>query len=384
MQSTKRHYDALRNFAGQLRVIFIKYLKFLKKAWSEKRSCLSLREQLFFVQRLSFLLKAQIPLAESLSMMRAQSSSIIQKNAIDALLSDVLNGHYLYASLSRAYPSFGLFAITLIRVGETGGILGKNLEHLYQELKKKNELKRKVIGALFYPGLIVCTTLGVASMLMFYLFPKILPVIKSMGIEFPVSTQILVWFYSFWQMTRWWLVLALIITVVVCTILLRREIWRVRRDTLLIRLPLLGTVLRQYQVGTFCRTLGLLLCSEVKVGSALEITAESMSNLWYRAALFDIQHHVMRGETISKNLERYPYLFPSVVSQLVAIGESTADLSHSFLSLADMYESEMDELARTFAQTLEPALMIILGLIIGFVAIAIITPFYAITQKLHP
>jgi len=129
--------------------------------------------------------------------------------------------------------------------------------------------------------------------------------------------------------------------------------------------------------------MGLLLRGEVRVENALEISAESISNRAYRGAIFTIRENIMRGETISQNLQRYPHLFPSLVSQLIGIGEATGDLSHSLLSLADMYESNIDELTTTLTQSLEPVLMIILGLIIGFVAIAIITPFYAITQQLH-
>ncbi|MDO8489873.1 MAG: type II secretion system F family protein [bacterium] len=380
MQSSTRHYNAFGSLARRVRLIG----KDFCAQWIERNSRLSIREQLFFVQRLAFILKANIPLADGLKMMRMQAASPTQIQTLDTLLVDILNGNSLHVSLSKVRPAFGAFAINIIRVGETGGILSQNLTHLHEELKKKYSLQRKLWGALLYPALIVCATLSVASLLTLYLFPRILPVIKSLGIQFPLSTRILISIYEFWAAAHWWLAGTLFLCILGSMYALQKEEVRAWRDMVLIRTPLLGNLLQHYYVGTFCRTLGLLLCSNVKVDSALEIASQSIGNRAYRDTLILIRKNVIRGETISVNLERFPRLFPSLVPQLTSIGEATGDLSHALLSLADMYESEMDDMARAFAQSLEPTLMIILGLIIGFVAIAIITPFYAITQQLHP
>ena len=140
---------------------------------------------------------------------------------------------------------------------------------------------------------------------------------------------------------------------------------------------------KDYHLTNFCRTFGLLLKSDVKIVEAVKIVRETSTNLAYRNQFNTMQEHVLRGERISEYLSKHPNLFPSMLTEMVIVGEEVGNLSGSLLYLAQMYEDELSDLSKNLATVIEPVLMIFMGLIVGFVAISIITPIYGITQNLH-
>jgi len=151
---------------------------------------------------------------------------------------------------------------------------------------------------------------------------------------------------------------------------------------LIISLPLVGKISRNYNVASFCRTLGLLLKSDIKVVEAVSITADTINNLIYKKELKHISANITKGEEISKNLKEKPNLFPLMLSQMIAIGENTGNLDETLLYLSDFYEKEIEELTKNLSTVLEPALMVLMGIIVGFIAVSIITPIYEVTQGL--
>src|SRR3989338_2807910 len=152
----------------------------------------SVKDQTLFAKRLSFLIKAGVPVSESMHMIHQQARSAGKKRVFGAIANDVTGGQYLSASLAKHRQHFGDFAINIIRVGEQGGVLSGNLAYLAEELQKKHELKRKVIGALIYPIFISIATLGVTSLLTVYIFPKLMPIFTSLHVDLPLTTQILI------------------------------------------------------------------------------------------------------------------------------------------------------------------------------------------------
>jgi len=155
-------------------------------------------------------------------------------------------------------------------------------------------------------------------------------------------------------------------------------------DAFLLRLPLAGSLVRNYNLANSLRTLSLLLRSDVGVISSLELVAGSTRNRVYRKAYLETAQHLTWGKTISEQMRNSPHLFPPLVSQMVLVGESTGNLSSSLSFLSHMHEEEVNELTKNLTTLLEPVLMILMGLIVGFIAISIITPIYSITQNLNP
>ncbi len=154
-------------------------------------------------------------------------------------------------------------------------------------------------------------------------------------------------------------------------------------NRLIIALPLTGKISRSYNMANFCRTFGLLLKSDIKIVEAISITADTINNLVYKEELKNISVDITRGEEISKRLKEKPGIFPPIFSQMIAIGEKTGNLNETLFYLSDFYEKEIEEVSRNLSTILEPVLMIMMGIIVGFVAVSIITPIYEVTQGLR-
>jgi type II secretory pathway component PulF len=345
----------------------------------------STKERTFFAKRMSFLVTAGIPLVECLQLIRAQTKSIAKRQVYDTIIAEVSEGQYLATSLSKQAHLFGDFAVSLIRVGEESGILSQNFVYLAEELQKKEMLERKVLGALLYPLFITVATLGVTIMLTAYIFPKLMPIFTSLHVQLPLTTQILIAVSAY---VRAWGVLTVcgMLASLIAFLWIRtaRENVRTASDRVLLRTPLAGSVARAYNLANFCRTLGLLLRSGVTLTSALEIVSTTTINRVYRAASADLAHQVLRGESLSRGMSERADLYPDLLAHLIAIGEKTGNLVTTLAYLGELYEGEVDELTKSLSSAIEPVLMILMGLLVGVIAVSIIMPIYEITQHLQP
>lgn len=344
---------------------------------------LSVKEQAFFIKRLSFLIKASVPILEGLSMVSEQTMSRRYARVIDSVLKDVSNGISLSRSLGKFPHIFGEFGINIIKVGESSGTLSQNLDYLADELHKKQVLKRKVMGALVYPAVITVATLAITGFLILYLFPKIMPIFASLKMELPITTQIVIAVSTFLQASGGWLVLGLVVAVTVIFGLHKQSEWfRFAFDQAVLRMPVFGVMFRYYSLANINRTLGLLLKSGITLAEALPLTADTTQNLVYRAELRHLATSVNRGEQLSKHLKKNRFLFPDVMTQMILIGERSGNLSNTLIYLSELYEAEVEDFTKNLSALIEPALMVIMGIVVGFVAVSIITPIYGITQNL--
>lgn len=341
------------------------------------------KEQTLFVKRLSFLIKAGVPIVESLDLIRKQTRGRQKAKMFEAIAHDVSCGQYLSTSLAKFSHHFGEFTINLIRIGENAGVLSENLMYLADELAKKHALQRKVRGSLVYPLFITATTFGVTGLLTVFIFPKIMPIFASLEITLPLTTRILLWTSIFLQ--SWGI--HLIVGLFLCTagfLIARRKIrWlHYATDRILLFLPIAGDIARSYNVSNFCRTLGLLLHSGVHVTESLLITASVTKNLVYREVYERVAREVVKGDTISNNLAVGTILFPDMLSHMIAIGEKTGSLTDTLGYLADLYETEVDDKTKNLSNTIEPLLLVTMGLVVGLIAVSVITPIYEITKTL--
>ena len=369
--STKKEdYSDLKTSAPRSRKMFLRF---------------STKDQVFFAKRLSFLIGANVPILDSLRILLRQTKSKPKKWMFSRIIEDVTNGQFLAASLEKFSKVFGDFAINIIRTGETSGTLDESLKYLADELEKKQKLKKKVFGALIYPGLIITATLGIVGMLTIYVFPKILPIFASLDFELPITTKILIWMTDF--MTAWglWIGLGIVILAVfISWFIAVKENAHYFWDKFVLKVPLLGKIALNYQMANLTRTLGLLLKTDAGVVKSFAIAASTTSNMAYRRALSAVSDSIVMGESISSQLLKRPDLFPDMMAQMIAIGERTGKLSDTFLYLSGLYETEVEDLTKNLSNAIEPLLMIFMGVIVGFIAISIITPIYQVTQNLNP
>jgi len=341
-----------------------------------------IQEKILFARNLAVMTKAGMPLLDSLRLLAKQTKSKVMIKILKHLSDDIANGQFLSRSLEQYHDVFGDFGINIIRVGEASGILYENLNYLAEELKRRQALRRKVLSALIYPIIVVLTTIGVTGVLILYVFPKIMPLFKSLKVELPITTKMLIWLSNFFLAYGVHVAVGVIILIIIISFLMRVKLIHVLIQRFFLRLPLVGSITSNYNIANFCRTLGLLLKSDIKVVEAISITADTLTNLIYKSRLKAISQEIAGGGEISANLAKNPHLFPAMLSQLVAIGEATGNLSETLLYLSEFYEGRVDETTRNLSTTMEPFMMLILGAIVAFVAISIITPIYQLTQSL--
>jgi len=354
-----------------------KLLDFLKKL----NLRVSLWEKTIFARHLSIMTKAGMPLVDALTMLQKQTKSRALSKILEQVVKDVTEGQFLSTSLERYDNVFGNFFINMIRIGETSGTLPENLNYLSEELKKKGELKKKVIGALIYPIIILVATFGITGLLTIFIFPKILPVFSSLNVDLPATTKFLIIISNLATEKGGLVAVVLLTAVIAFLLLLRIKNVKFLYHRFLLYVPVLGKVIKSVNMSNFSRTLGLLLKSGVKIVEAVNITADTFNNLVYRQELKKVANSIQKGEFISKHLLTKQKLFPTMLSNMIAVGENTGNLSETLLYLANFYESEVEAVTNNLSNTLEPILMVTMGVIVGFVALSIITPIYEVTQQ---
>ena len=343
---------------------------------------LSLKQKMIFARNLEVMIRSGMQLLQGLEIIKNQTKSRSFKIIIDQLIADVRNGHFLSVALDRHKGVFGEFFINLIRIGESSGTLSENLQYLTEELKKKDEINKKVRGAMVYPMFILAATIGITGILTFFIFPKILPVLTGMKVGLPLTTRIFIKISSFLFDYGLFAFGGLILLAIGFFMILRIPSFRFSVHNFMLNFPVVKETIKTVNMINFSRTLGLLLKSGIKIVEALEITSNTLTNLVYKKEVSALAEGVKRGEPMSQYLLKKPDLFSPIFTQMVIVGENTGKLDESILFVSNFYESEPDETTKSLSNFIEPIMLLIMGGIVAFVALAIITPIYTITQTI--
>ena len=369
MNKLKKHFNFLKrkNFSFS----FFSYTRF------------SVKKQTFFAKRLSFLIRAGVPMLESINVIKKQTKSSGEIKVFNKVITDVSNGQSLSTSLSNFRGVFGNFAINIIKAGESSGTLIQNLTYLADELKKKETLRKKIMSAMLYPLIITIATFGITGLLIIYIFPKILPIFQSLNAKLPLSTRMIIGLSNIVRHDGLYIFLGLFILITAIIVLIKKvPKAKFIFHGLILRIPLMGTIALNYNLTNATRTLGLLLKSGISLTEALHITAQTTENMQYKKAFEDISRGVVKGKNVSHIVGQLPSVFPSMLEHMISIGERSGNLSNTLIYLSEYYENEFDELTKNLSSSIEPALMVVMGIIVGFVAISVITPIYEITNNL--
>ncbi len=339
-----------------------------------------LSEKVLFARHLSIMLKAGMTAVESLKLVRRQIGSKGFATILDKVISGVENGQFLSVALGEFKPAFGELFISIIKLGETSGTLSENLYYLAGEMKKDQQLRSKVKAALIYPIIILIFTVLVIIMLVFFVLPKLIAVFSTSTRALPITTRILVGTVSFISNYYYLIILAAIGLVILFKFLMRMPDVKYAFDRFLLMLPVIGNVYKNYDMAIAMRTLGLLLKSGMKIVEAVITTSEVLSNSVYKRAFLEAAEEVKKGEPMYKYLEKQGAIFPPTISHMIEVGEKTGNLDSNLMYLAEFYEEEVDETVKNLSSVLEPALLLVMGGIVGFVAVSIISQIYELSQ----
>jgi type IV pilus assembly protein PilC len=341
------------------------------------------QDKIDFARHLAIIIKAGIPLYDGLVILRKQSQSPKLIKIIDQLAKDVSNGLFFADGLEHFHDVFGDFFISVVRVGEASGTLAQNLLYLSDETKKRRNLKRKIKSAMVYPMIILVATLGVTAFLAFFVFPKLLPALTGSGAPLPASTQLLLAGITFFTSYGLYCIAALIILIIVFRLLLKHvEPFRYAMHNLILLTPVLSKLSISLNMVNFARIFSLLLKSGVKIAEALVITGKTFDNLVYRKFVDEASQEIGRGGALAPFLEKKAKLFPPFVTGMIQIGEATGNLNENLVYVAEYYEEEVSYGLDSMTTIIEPVMLLFMGLLVGFVAISIITPIYAISSNI--
>lgn len=343
----------------------------------------SFLEKLLFTKHLAVMMKAGIPISEAISTLLDQTKSKGFKKILSEVVADVKNGQSLTKTFKKHPKVFDEFYISLIEVGEESGALEKNLEFLAKQLAKDYSLRQKIQGAMLYPGIVFFATTVMGGFISFFILPQLVDFFAAFNTTLPITTRILLFFANLMKNYGIIIITGLILSGLTGYWLIGLPKVKPKWHSLMLKFPLFGTLIAYGQLAHFSRNLGVLLSSGVPVIRSLETTSSTLSNLKFRNDLLEVTRALTKGKNIGQALEQKKYNeYPPIVSKMINVGEKTGKLDETLLYLGDFYEDEIDNISKNLSTTLEPILLLIIGLVVGFVAIAIISPIYELTGSI--
>lgn len=333
-----------------------------------------------FTRQFATMVNAGLPVTEALAILRLQSESSLQP-IIAKVLADIEDGESLSKSLSKHPTAFSPTYIALIKAGETGGVLDKVLARLADNMEKDQEFKGKVKGALIYPVIIVVGMVVVGGIMMIFVVPRLTSLYTDFGAELPLPTKILVGISNF-AVQFWPLTIALVAGAIFGFRAYRKtEAGRRKTDEIYLKLPVVGELQRKVILTELTRTLSLMVGTGVPILEGITVTSGVVGNVVIRDALTDAGHQIEKGFPIAYSFAKHPDAFPYILSQMVAVGEETGKMEEVLSKVSHVFEVESDQKVKTLTASIEPLVMIVLGIGVAFLVIAVILPIYNLTSK---
>jgi len=344
----------------------------------------SLRHLSIFCRQFATMINAGVSLVRCLDVLEQQTDSAKLKEVIRDIESEVEGGATLSRSMAKFPLVFSNLATGLVRAGEVGGVLDETLDRLAGFLEKDMELRRKVKSAMTYPVLVMIVAVGIVTFLVTFILPKFISLFKELGMtddKFPLPTLILMKISNF-ATSKWYLMVIIIVcTTIAVNRLKRTKTGRRYYDILKLRVPVFGSLNHKIAIARFARTLSTLLASGVPILQAMETVAGTVDNDVISDAILMSRASIREGDTIADPLAK-SRIFPPMVVQMITIGEETGQLDQMLEKVADFYEGEVDAALESLTAALEPVLIVFLGLVVGFIVVAMFLPLIAIIGEL--
>ena len=342
------------------------------------------RDMVIFTRQLSTMINAGVPLVRSLATLRTQTESKRLQEVLDAVSKDVESGVNLADSLEKHKEVFGPIYTNMVRAGEAGGILDEILKRLALQQEKDASIRKKIRGAMAYPSVLLVITVIAFFALMLFVVPKIGKIVTDLSegkAGLPPYTQFLLNLSDF-MVNYWYIVLGLAVG---AAILVRRYIktpkGRVRFDALLLKTPVVKTLVSKVAIARFARIFSSLMGAGVSVLDSISITAGAIGNKIIERELLEAGKAVTAGQQLSEPLSQSS-IFPPIVSQMLAVGEETGQTDTILIKVADFYEEEVDTLVESMSSIIEPVMIVVMGGMVGLIAASVLGPISSLSQNI--
>ena len=335
-----------------------------------------------FTRQFSVMIDAGLPLVQCLEILAGQQENKIFQKVLTATRSSVEGGTTLSAAMRVHEKVFDPLYVNLVEAGETGGILDTILQRLANYIEKNVKLKRAVRSALVYPVAVLLVAGGVITLLLWKVVPIFATLFIGLGVDLPLPTRVVIGLSNFVGS-----IFGLLIVVFVVGVAIGLKVWygtpggRYALDAVLLKLPLVGILLRKIAVARFTRTLGTLISSGVPILEGLDITARTAGNAVIERALQHVRKSLEAGKNLADPLKETD-VFPGMVTQMIGVGEQTGAMDAMLQKIADFYEEEVDSAVKDLLSALEPAMIVFLGVVVGGIVISMYLPLFTLIGKL--
>ena len=340
----------------------------------------SFSDLVIMTRQLATMVEAGLVLSEAIDILESQQSNKKFKVVLGAISRDIKGGLDLASCLKKHPDVFPLLYCNLIKAGESSGKLDTVLIQMADSLEKDREFKSRIRGAMIYPIVISIMMVAMVGIMMFFVIPKLTSLYSQSNIELPLPTKILIgtsnFFVNFW----WMLVIVIVTGVISFRKYTQTPNGKYNFDTLLLRLPVVNKVIQGTSLPNVNRTFGLLIAAGIPILDSIVIVSDVVSNEVYRRALEKCAQGVERGLLLSSQLEQVG-VFPRIVSQMYRVGEETGKVDDIAFKLAEYFESESDHLVKNLTVIIEPVILVVLGIGVGFLVLSIILPIYKLTTS---
>lgn len=379
--------DSAINLLAGHRLFILSIEETGKEGWFDRVSQLfgkvKRKDMVIFTRQMSILVEARIPLTDILRTLHNQTTQPRLKEAVYQISQDVDAGLALSQALERQKPIFSEFFVSMVRSAEVTGNLEKVIGFMADYMEKELILVNKARSAMIYPAIIILLFVVVAFIMLAVVFPQIGPVFEQAGVELPWFTKALVGAGNF--LGQWWLALVFLF-IVLATVLaeyLGTDEGRAFIDDMKVRTPLVKKVFMPLTLVRLSNTTSMLLKGGIPMAQALEIVSQTIDNVLYRDLLKEISQSVREGERLATAISKYPTYFPPLVSQMIAVGETTGQVDQIFTRISDFYTRESDSIVGNLVELIQPVLMVGIGILVGVLFASILLPLYQLTSSIR-
>ena len=341
-----------------------------------------LTEKMLFTRNLQVMVSAGVPLPRALQTLSSIVKSQKFKKVLLEIKEDVLKGNNFSSAVSKHPEVFSELFSNMLKVGEESGTLDEVLGVLSEQMAKEHELRSKIIGAIIYPTIIILTMIGIGIMMLVLVVPTLAATFEDLGVELPITTKIII-FTGIFLVEKWYImILALPIVFFLFLKIVRTKKGSRAVDKILLKIPVISTLIKQINAAYTSRTLGSLIKAGVPIVNSLNILSNTLGNYYYKKAMKDAAAQVKAGRKLSEALEPYSDIYPIIVIQMLRVGEETGETSNILTKLAEFFEQEVTQATENLSAVIEPVLMLIVGGAVGFFAISMIQPMYSMLQAI--
>jgi type IV pilus assembly protein PilC len=362
-----------------LTIISINLVKEAAAKTSFIRKRVKADDLVIFSRQLATMVDAGIPILQALDALQEQVTNAYFQSVIAAIRDDIQLGSSLSAAFAKHSRVFDSLYINMIKVGETGGVLSAILDRISSYMEKSLKLKRKVQSAMIYPAVVVFLAAAITTLLLIKVVPTFAEIYQSFDSKLPAMTQMLIDISSFLKNYYYIFFGGVFMLVLLVTRINRTQRGKLFFDRILLRLPIFGDLLRKVAISRFTRTLATLLQTGVPILESLDIVGKTSGNRVVELAVDNVKNNVREGESIAAPLIKSG-VFPPMVTRMIAIGEKSGQLEKMLTKISEFYDDQVDTMVAGLTSIIEPMIIGFLGIVIGFIVIALFLPIINITQ----